>query len=58
MELTKKELWARESDEDKLNFFGVAMMVYLEDIKKKINKNKTLKNEQKGTVDTKSGHVD
>ena len=54
MELTKKEFWAREPEGGKLNLFGIAVMVSLEDIKKK----KTLKNEQKGRVDTKSGHVD
>lgn len=33
------------------------MMVYLEASKKERDKNKILKNEQKGRVDTKSGYV-
>lgn len=57
MGLTKKKLWVRESGY-KLNLFGVTVMISLENIKKKINKIKTLNNEQKGRVDTKSGHVD
>ena len=35
MELTKKEFWAREPEGGKLNLFGIAVMVSLEDIKKK-----------------------
>lgn len=57
LELTKKELWAKESEEDKLNLFGVPMMVYLEASKKERDKNKILRNEQKGRLDTKSGYV-
>ena len=56
MELTKKKLWARELEEDKLNLFEGSSDGLLERHQER-KKNKILKNEQKGTVDTKSGQV-
>lgn len=38
VELTNEELWAKESEKNKLNLFGVAVTEYILEYIKKINK--------------------